>query len=459
MSLDFGSPSTPKTPKTPQGDRFIPKRSAFDGDMARYSLSGENNDPQSPSSAKRTPARDLYRTTLASSMLGKGTVRSKILDLQQTDSPRPAADSHMPLSPTCPDDRSPRRATRYIPMAPDKILDAPELMDDYYLNLLDWSSSNVLAVALGTTVYLWNAATGAIEQLCETTREGDHITSVSWSPDGSRLAVGTHHAEVQLWDPTALRQIRSLGGHQMRVGSLAWNSGGLLSSGSRDSTIANHDSRAAQNLVSQLHGAHTQEICGLRWSPSGSQLASGGNDNLLCIWDLASALGSQGASQAPRHRITHHQAAVKALAWSPHQAQLLASGGGTADRRICFWNTSSGAMQQEVNTGSQVCALLWSTREKEILSSHGFTQNQLTLWKYPTMTKVADLTGHQSRVLHMAPSPDGCTVVSGAADETLRFWRVFGSDGHGFSSGGSGSGKSGRAAFSSPVLARASSIR
>jgi len=36
------------------------------------------------------------------------------------------------------------------------------------------------------------------------------------------------------------------------------------------------------------------------------------------------------------------------------------------------------------------------------------------------------LAGHTSRVLHLAQSPDGETVVSGAADETLRFWKLFG---------------------------------
>jgi hypothetical protein len=38
---------------------------------------------------------------------------------------------------------------------------------------------------------------------------------------------------------------------------------------------------------------------------------------------------------------------------------------------------------------------------------------------------VAELTGHTSRVLHMAMSPDGSTVVSAAGDETLRFWKIF----------------------------------
>ena len=54
---------------------------------------------------------------------------------------------------------SPRRMTRKIPKAPFKVLDAPELQDDFYLNLLDWSSQNLLAVGLGSAVYLWNACT------------------------------------------------------------------------------------------------------------------------------------------------------------------------------------------------------------------------------------------------------------------------------------------------------------
>jgi hypothetical protein len=51
---------------------------------------------------------------------------------------------------------------RCIPQYPEKILDAPDLVDDYYLNLLDWNASNVLAVCLAQTVYLWNSVSGEI---------------------------------------------------------------------------------------------------------------------------------------------------------------------------------------------------------------------------------------------------------------------------------------------------------
>jgi WD40 repeat protein len=41
------------------------------------------------------------------------------------------------------------------------------------------------------------------------------------------------------------------------------------------------------------------------------------------------------------------------------------------------------------------------------------------------MQKITELNGHTSRVLHLALSPDGTTIASAAADETLRFWKVF----------------------------------
>ncbi|KAJ8639873.1 hypothetical protein MRB53_016567 [Persea americana] len=47
---------------------------------------------------------------------------------------------------------------RYIPESPDRILDAPDLIDDYYLNLLEWSARNIVAIVLKNTMHLWNAS-------------------------------------------------------------------------------------------------------------------------------------------------------------------------------------------------------------------------------------------------------------------------------------------------------------
>ena len=68
------------------------------------------------------------------------------------------------------------------------------------LNLVDWSSGNVLAVALDNSVYLWNAGSGDILQLLQMEQPGGYISSVAWIKEGNYLAVGTSNAEVQLWD-------------------------------------------------------------------------------------------------------------------------------------------------------------------------------------------------------------------------------------------------------------------
>lgn len=94
-----------------------------------------------------------------------------------------------------------KKVGRKIPTTPSRILDAPELVDDYYLNLVSWGSNNVLAVALGQRVYLWNADTGDINHLLTLHGEGDYVTSVSWSTkpgEQNLIAVGTNNAPVQV---------------------------------------------------------------------------------------------------------------------------------------------------------------------------------------------------------------------------------------------------------------------
>jgi cell division cycle 20-like protein 1 (cofactor of APC complex) len=309
---------------------------------------------------------------------------------------------------------APRKVPRKIAKVPFKVLDAPQLQDDFYLNLVDWSSANVLSVGLNNTVYLWSACTSRVTKLCDLGSD-DSVTSVSWTQRGTHVAVGTNKGEVQIWDAAQCRKLRTMTGHRGRVGAMAWN-GFVLSTGSRDHHILHRDVRQQAHFMSRLQG-HRQEVCGLKWSYDEQQLASGGNDNKLYIWSLRST--------TPVIRFNEHQAAVKAIAWSPHQHGLLASGGGTADRCIRFWNTVNTTALSCVDTGSQVCNLIWSKNVNEIVSTHGYSLNQIILWKYPSMAKVTTLTGHTYRVLYLSMSPDGQTIVTGAGDETLRFWNVF----------------------------------
>jgi len=427
-------------------DRLIPSRTASNLESGFGLMLDENACPPSTAGGNNSGGNGVPESNVGGDSRGNAyhhLLRTEILGAQPPGIPREQSDGQAPRTPetgnlfrykrNClaatqhdafllspvPFRNSdllgtPCRAPRKIPKVPFKVLDAPALQDDFYLNLVDWSSTNVLSVGLSNCVYLWSACTSRVMKLCELSSD-DMVTSVSWTGRGAHLAVGTNKGEVQIWDSSAGRKLRSMSGHRNRIGTMAWN-GYVLSTGSRDHSILHRDVRQQAHFMSRLQG-HRQEVCGLKWSYDEQQLASGGNDNKLCVWNLRSS--------TPVLKFNEHQAAVKAIAWSPHQRGLLASGGGTADRCIRFWNTVNNSALSCVDTGSQVCNLIWSKNVNEIVSTHGYSLNQIVVWKYPAMSEVITLTGHTYRVLYLAISPDGQTVVTGAGDETLRFWQVF----------------------------------
>jgi cell division cycle 20-like protein 1 (cofactor of APC complex) len=96
-------------------------------------------------------------------------------------------------------------------------LDAPKLQDDYYLNLLDWSSQNYIGVALDTEVFTWSASNNKVNKLCSV--EGnDMVCSVHWSQRNHHLGVGNMRGEVRIYDVETSRVIIEMKGHQDRIG-------------------------------------------------------------------------------------------------------------------------------------------------------------------------------------------------------------------------------------------------
>ena len=367
--------------------------------------------------------------------------------------------------------------TRKIITEPERILDAPNLSDNPFYNPIDWGSKNILSVCLGPYDYLWNYNNLETNLLSKNTNEIEYCTS-NFMENGICIALGLDNGEIELWDIEKKIKIRNLSGHDMRVGTLAWN-GYNLFSGSKDTTILGHDVRIKNNVIMKLEKGHTKEICTIKWNQDFKYLASGGNDNLVCLWDIRGKfnknknsiwdiLNSQSDDEndmenqaqngnkdiimkeeinndinsnininhvrkaknlneniiEPFLIINKHKGPVRALQWSPWHNNILATGGGKKDNCIKFFNADTKSVINEYNTGSPVYQILWNKYEKEIISAQGNNKNQIYLWSYPKMNKIVELNGHLNRALYLAMSPDGCTMVSGSSDETLRFWNI-----------------------------------
>ncbi|KAG7603613.1 WD40 repeat [Arabidopsis thaliana x Arabidopsis arenosa] len=266
-------------------DRFIPNRSVMDFDFANYALTqGSKRNLDEVTSASRKAYMPQLAVVMNQNRTRIFAFRNKpkaLLSTNHSDSPH--------------QNPKPVKPRRYIPQNSERVLDAPGLRDDFSLNLLDWGSANVLAIALGDTVYLWDASSGSTSEL------------VTIDEDKG---------------PVTMRTLR--GGHESRIGSLAWNNH-ILTTGGMDGKLVNNDVRIRSSIVGTYVG-HTEEVCGLKWSESGKKLASGGNDNVVHIWDRS--LASSNPTRQWLHRFEEHTTAVRALAWCPFQATLLATGGG-----------------------------------------------------------------------------------------------------------------------------------
>lgn len=188
-----GKSQTPSQKQPSGGDRFIPNRTTTDFDLGHYMVKQQNQEAkkendgegngeenQQNGNGSGSPKHAERIKILSEAVKGCDISNKRILSYQ-TKAPA-APEGHMnPLKVvySVKTPMSTKSGSRFIPNAPERILDAPDIINDYYLNLMDWSGDNVVAVALGSSVYLWNAASGNIEVLYEN-EGGDHACALSW---------------------------------------------------------------------------------------------------------------------------------------------------------------------------------------------------------------------------------------------------------------------------------------
>ncbi|KAM5446392.1 hypothetical protein MaudCBS49596_006651 [Microsporum audouinii] len=401
--------------------------------------------------------------------------------------------------------KSSKKTSRPVPSTPFRVLDAPLLRDDFYCSTLAYCyTARVLAVGLGHRVYIWSEGTAVKHPPLKDYPVSNHVTSLSFSSQvggQSILAVARHGGQVTLWStfdseprfefkiPHAASNVCFKGRTARRLSSRD----GLSSVNVEELVIGDERGQiwyysvewtsdkwrkrykwdGAMTLIAKI-AAHTQQICGIAWSPDGRYLATGGNDNLCLVFDTVelvrkrenygvfssqkpncpgadsilsnrlcllqsyfrcgntqastlstgNGISETGSSQPSRGRSLNdppsrqpltipvdsqkhkfmHAAAVKAIAFSPWQPTLIATGGGTNDRCIRFFHAISGACLAIINVHAQVTSLIWSKTRREIAATFGYASPEhpyrIAVFAWPSCQQVVAIpwsvaTGHE----------------------------------------------------------------
>jgi len=300
-----------------------------------------------------------------------------------------------------------------------QILDIPGFKNDYYLNLLDVLNENVITTVLYSSVFIFDRKSKKISICSSIEQDEIQPTSVKFcSSESDVLAVGTDEGSLYLLDFVNNKKLITTPIHQARIGCIDWNSRceTLLATGSKDKTISLYDTRTGKAKLIENH-YHYGEICGLKWNPNGFELATGGNDNLINIWDIRNI-------QKPKNTISEHTAAVRALDWCPWDPSILASGGGSGDMRLMIHDTQKNQCLKNIHTSSQVCALVWEPESQKLLTAHGFSKYQLCLWDIQNENLLYEFIGHKNRILSLAKPKESSVIFSASADETMRVWNM-----------------------------------
>jgi dipeptidyl aminopeptidase/acylaminoacyl peptidase len=138
-----------------------------------------------------------------------------------------------------------------------------------------------------TRQHLYDARMSLVQRNWETlTLEGHFgiIESVTFSPDGKRLASASQDKTVKLWNLGTGEEIYTLEGHTDAVNSVAFSPDGKrVVSGSRDHTIRVWDTATAQEVLSLV--GHRGSVRSVVFSLDGKRIASASEDRTVRVWD------------------------------------------------------------------------------------------------------------------------------------------------------------------------------
>ncbi|GAB1524837.1 hypothetical protein RhiTH_007993 [Rhizoctonia solani] len=245
---------------------------------------------------------------------------------------------------------------------------------------------------------------------------GSPVYSVTYSVDGSRVAVGCEDGTVSIrnaYDGTVV--VGPFQAHTDRVRSAVFSRDGrLVASGSDDRTIRVWDVRTGSPVAGPFQG-HIHWVLSVSFSPDSKRIVSGSQDKTVCIWSAVDGTLLCG----PLHG---HIGSVRSVTYSP-DGTLIAS--ASFDNTIRLWCSDDGTPAASPLQGhtSYVYSVVFSPDGTLLVS--GSEDMTVRVWRVSDgLAVTTPFQGHTSGVTSVAVSADGTLAVSGSDDCTVRVWRI-----------------------------------
>jgi WD40 repeat protein/DNA-binding SARP family transcriptional activator len=236
---------------------------------------------------------------------------------------------------------------------------------DIGINVAFSPDGKLLATSANTKVALWDAATGQKLFSLAGDLSGPQISYMSFSPDGSRLAVANMDGTPKVWDLSTRSLVLTLTGHE-----------GLCD--------------------------------GIAYSPDSMRLATAGEDGLVKIWDAVTG----------QELITLEQGGtLHSVAFSPDGARLVSA---SQDGALKVWDPLTGKELLSLSHMSGIYDVVFTPDGQRLATTH--QDGTANVWSATSGEKVLTLAGHTSTVIGIAFRPDGKQIVTSGYDGTVKIW-------------------------------------